>query len=275
MDAKTLQKLTTHVDQGRCEQLLPGLYRAFELAELNTAERRAIWFSQVLEESAGLSATTEFASGAEYEGRADLGNTEPGDGPRFKGRGFIQLTGRAHYKAFSHWCHRRGLVANSHWFVDHPDDVASDAFAWLSAAWYWMQPHPHDGLTFLNEAADAGNLLTATHMVNGGETGLEARQSYFTKATKLGNELMAQVDVDDPNWSDLMTQDEFDTYIDRRLHALMFGSDELHATDARLFAENTGGLDDRLKAHNDRLKEHNKRLHALEKAMERPPVPAT
>jgi predicted chitinase len=62
MDSKTLHKLTTQIGLDRCAQLLPGLYRAFELAELNTAQRRAMWFSQVLEESVGLSATTEFAT---------------------------------------------------------------------------------------------------------------------------------------------------------------------------------------------------------------------
>jgi putative chitinase len=259
MDAKTLSKLTSQVDLDRCVQLLPGLYRAFELAQLNTAGRRAMWFSQVLQESVGLSATTEFASGEEYEGRADLGNTEPGDGPRFKGRGFIQLTGRAHYGAFSVWCHRRGLVANKHWFVDHPEDVAGDGFAWLSAAWYWTQPHPHDGLTFLNEAADAGNLLTATHMVNGAEHGLDTRRSYFNKAVHLGDELMTPVGPDDPNWSDVMTQDELDDYIDKRLRALMFGDDDLHKVRPLLFRNRGLGVD-------HRLKQHDKRLHALENA---------
>lgn len=264
MDAKTLSNLTSQVDLERCTQLLPGLYKAFELAELNSAKRRAMWFSQVLEESVGLSATTEFASGEEYEGRADLGNTHPGDGVRYKGRGFIQLTGRAHYQAFSHWCHHRGLVENDHWFVDHPEDVASDAFAWLSAAWYWMQPHPHDGMTFLNEAADAEDLLTATHMVNGAEHGLDTRKFYYTKALTHGDELMKPVDPDDPNWSELMTRDELVTFVDHRLRAVLFGSNELHKDLPQLFAEDGGGLD-------DRLHDHNQRISQLEKAAKHHP----
>jgi len=254
MDAKTLSKLTDLIDLERCTQLLPGLYTAFELAELNSAKRRAMWFSQVLQESVGLSATTEFASGEEYEGRVDLGNIHPGDGVRYKGRGFIQLTGRAHYEAFSRWCHHRHLVPNDHWFVDHPEDVAGDDFAWLSAAWFWMQPHPHDGLTFLNEAADAEKLLTATHMVNGAEHGLETRQFYYKRAQNAGDDLMKPVDPDDPNWSEVMTRDELVTLIDHRLRAVLFGSDELHKDLPQLFAQDGAGVEVRLHDHNQRIR---------------------
>jgi hypothetical protein len=154
-------------------------------------------------------------------------------------------------------------VANDHWFVTHPEQVAGDDFAWLSAAWYWLQPHPHDGLTFLNEAADAGNLLTATRMVNGGEHGLATRRFHFNKASDLGDELMTPVGPGDPNWSDVMTRDELNDLIDNRLRALMLGDDDLHVHKPRIFGKHGRGL-------NGRLREHGTRLQALEDAAQHP-----
>ena len=64
---------------------------------INTPQRQAMFLAQIAHESGELRYVEEIASGAAYEGRADLGNTEPGDGVRYKGRGLIQITGRANY----------------------------------------------------------------------------------------------------------------------------------------------------------------------------------
>ncbi len=62
---------------------------------INTPLRRVHFFAQIGHESKELIYSEEIASGRAYEGRFDLGNTQPGDGVRFKGRGLIQITGRA------------------------------------------------------------------------------------------------------------------------------------------------------------------------------------
>src|SRR5215469_9026868 len=71
------------------------LASTLEKYEINTPLRVAHFIAQTCHESDGYCTTEEYASGAAYEGRRDLGNTEPGDGRLFKGRGLIQLTGRA------------------------------------------------------------------------------------------------------------------------------------------------------------------------------------
>ncbi|MEO0624731.1 MAG: peptidoglycan-binding protein [Pseudomonadota bacterium] len=135
--------------------------------DINTPLRIAHFLAQIAHESAGFRTTEEFASGAAYEGRLDLGNTEKGDGKRFKGRGLIQLTGRANYKTFGD---RMGidLIAN-------PETAAEPALSLRIACEYWADRE-------INGPADRDDLITVTRRINGGLNGLEDRRNRLRKA---------------------------------------------------------------------------------------------
>jgi putative chitinase len=136
-------------------------------ADLTNKIRLAHFLAQCAHESAGITTTTEFASGRAYEGRKDLGNIIPGDGPAFKGRGLIQNTGRANYtrlaKAF-------GVD-----FVSQPAKMAAFPWAATTAAEYWRSRN-------LNPSADRDDISAVTLRVNGGYNGLVSRQAYLAKA---------------------------------------------------------------------------------------------
>ena len=134
-----------------------------------TKRRRAIMFiAQVAHESGGFRYREEIASGANYEGRHDLGNTQPGDGRRFKGRSYIQVTGRANYKAVG-----AALKVD---FITHPAKLAEPKYAAAAAAWWW-QTHG------CNQLADTGNFIAVTRRINGGTNGLPDRLLYLARAT--------------------------------------------------------------------------------------------
>ncbi|MGY0194708.1 glycoside hydrolase family 19 protein [Leptothrix sp. BB-4] len=127
--------------------------------------------AQIGHESASLLYSEELASGEAYNGRADLGNTEPGDGPRYKGRGLIQLTGRANYAAYSRDA--------GYDYVSDPQRLASDPAAAVDVAcWFWKKK----GIDRLAEADDA---KAVTLRVNGGYNGLDDRLQYLRRAKAL------------------------------------------------------------------------------------------
>lgn len=128
--------------------------------------RHAAFLAQLSHESGGGRWMQEIASGEAYEGRADLGNTQPGDGKRFKGRGPIQLTGRANYTIASE---ALGLD-----LVGHPELAATPAVGFRVAAWFWFT-HGCEGKSF-----DA-----ITRTINGGYNGKAQRDALYLKATKL------------------------------------------------------------------------------------------
>ena len=160
----------------RYEQLVGPVNDALELSDATTPERMAMWLAQVAHESGGLRYMVEHADGSQYEGRTDLGNTQPGDGTRFRGRGALQITGRQNYTQFSLWAHRRGLTPTATWFVDRPEELASDRYGFYGVAWYWTVARPH-----INSLSDAGDLIGVTKAINGGLHGIDDRRSFWTK----------------------------------------------------------------------------------------------
>lgn len=135
--------------------------------DINTPARQASFLAQVGHESGQFIYVRELASGAAYEGRKDLGNTHPGDGARYRGRGLIQVTGRDNYEACGHAL-ELDLLAN-------PELLELPVNAARSAAWFWRT---HG----LNELADAGDQRAVCKRVNGGYNGLAERLAFFEVA---------------------------------------------------------------------------------------------
>ncbi len=103
--------------------MFPFLEQAMQEFEIIGLLRESAFLAQLAHESAELRYMEEIASGSAYEGRRDLGNTRPGDGKRYKGRGPIQLTGRANYQKYGHLL---GLD-----LVNHPEHAALPQLARL------------------------------------------------------------------------------------------------------------------------------------------------
>jgi putative chitinase len=135
--------------------------------EITNRLRIAHFLAQICHESAGLRTTEEFADGSAYEGRADLGNVEPGDGRRFKGRGLLQLTGRSNYKIYGD---DLGID-----LIQNPEQASDPVTSLKIACLYWKK---HD----INPLCDEDNLQAVTRKVNGGLNGLDSRADFLAKA---------------------------------------------------------------------------------------------
>lgn len=191
MDVRTLSEaMGAALSPARYAELLPGMVGAMRAAGITTAARAAMWCAQIGHESAGLRYMEEIADGSAYEGRADLGNTQPGDGHRFKGSGPIQLTGRHNFTLFSRWCAEQGYTTDPGLLVARPELVRSDPrFGFLAASWYWTVARPQ-----LNALADAHDLEGATRAINGGLNGITDRRARYDRCSALGDRLLPEED---------------------------------------------------------------------------------
>ena len=183
MDAQTLAQAMGNTPGVNYTAMLPHIENAMRAANCISPLRAAHFLAQAGHESAGLRYMEEIADGSAYEGRADLGNTRPGDGRRFKGRGPIQLTGRANYRAFTRWAQNAGHT--SHDFEANPHLLSQPKWGFLAASYYWTVARPN-----LNAQADRDDLEAVTRSINGGLNGLADRRQRLNRCKQLGTRIL-------------------------------------------------------------------------------------
>ncbi|MBP5971144.1 glycoside hydrolase family 19 protein [Pseudomonas iridis] len=151
---------------------VPVLNTAMLRYQIVGAKRVAAFIAQIGHESGQLVYVREIwgptPAQAKYEGRKDLGNTVPGDGLKYRGRGLIQITGRANYAACGE---ALGLD-----LINQPELLEQPKNACLSAAWFWAA-------NGLNTLADADKFEAITRRINGGLNGQADRLKLWSKAT--------------------------------------------------------------------------------------------
>lgn len=128
------------------------------------------FLAQAAHEAASFRTLEEYASGADYEGRKDLGNTQKGDGIRYKGRGIFQLTGRANYRTIG--------AKLGYDLENNPELAKTPEVSVLTALEYWRSRN-------LSQLADADNVELITRRINGGLNGFEDRKKYLERCKRV------------------------------------------------------------------------------------------
>lgn len=175
MDVATLQA-AAGISLAMATKWADPVSAATALYAIDTSAKLAAFIAQVGHESEGFVYTQEIwgptAAQIGYEGRADLGNTQPGDGRLFCGRGLIEITGRANYAAYS---------ADSGFdYIANPSQLSNISDSALSAAWFW---NVHNLNQFCTGSPD--DFITLTKRINGGTNGLADRQARWDVAKKV------------------------------------------------------------------------------------------
>jgi predicted chitinase len=175
LDATQLRQIMPNLSAAKVAQLLPYLNSAMMEYGIDSAARAAAFLAQLAHESGEFRWMEEIWGPTTAQKRYEpvtelakrLGNTRPGDGKRFKGRGPIQLTGRANYQRFGQ------LLGID--LVSEPEQAAEPDVAFRIAALYWASRG-------LNELADRQDFREITRRINGGFNGLADRIKYFDRA---------------------------------------------------------------------------------------------
>ncbi|MQY24306.1 glycoside hydrolase family 19 protein [Nocardia macrotermitis] len=174
--AEQLTAIMPDLPMDRAQQYLPALNAAMREGDITTPGRRAAFLAQLAHESCEFRYFEELGDDAYFhqydpgQPNTAAGNTQPGDGPRYHGRGPIQLTGRANYRAAGQ---ALGLDLEG-----NPALAAQPDVGFRIAQWYWTSRD-------INALADASDFAAVTRAVNGGYNGLQARESYYRRALEV------------------------------------------------------------------------------------------
>ena len=188
MTKEQLKKIAIYATNKNIDIYTPLLNKYMQEYSIVGLKRQSMFLATIIHESGSFKYTRELASGAAYEGRKDLGNTELGDGTRFKGRGLIQVTGRHWYTEAS-----KDLGLD---LLTYPELLEQPEYAVLISCWWWKK----NNMNALCDTSDMktkstvtvkgedittdSTFLKVTRKVNGGYNGLKDRVEWFNLAVK-------------------------------------------------------------------------------------------
>ncbi|MEN9657509.1 MAG: hypothetical protein RL571_974 [Pseudomonadota bacterium] len=178
---------------GKPTKLMPDLARWINTLcpqyQIDSPQEYAHFLAQACHESDHFKTFKEYASGAAYEARVDLGNSKAGDGIRFKGRGIFQTTGRANYLQLGIKKGRRDL------FIHHPEYLEQAEYAVWSACEYWASKNLNDVANhadmdvlkkkYRGKVLDVSPVEFISLTINGGYHGIEERKRFYALAQRV------------------------------------------------------------------------------------------
>lgn len=178
MTKEELRQIAKYATNNNIDKFYPHLKKFMSEYEIIGRLRESAFIAQIIHESGSFKYVRELASGKAYEGRKDLGNTQPGDGQKFRGRGLIQITGRFNYTEIS-----EELNID---FINNPELLEQPEWATKSACWWWNKRK-------LNNIADQWNptnnndinFRRITKIINGGYNGYKDRKAHYDLALKI------------------------------------------------------------------------------------------
>lgn len=165
-------------DYNRVDRYLHYINKYLDVFEINTPLRASHFIAQCCHETAGFKFMKEQGK-VNYFLKYDkgslakmLGNTKKGDGWKYRGRGFLMLTGRANYQSYQNSGYCKGDI------MSNPELLEGQNGSVKSGMWWWF-------IHGLNELADKDDIVKITKKVNGGLNGIDDRKNWFEICKKV------------------------------------------------------------------------------------------